>query len=600
MKRKIILIVIIYAATAFFTACKKDLLDTNPYNAIGSENMWSTESLADLGVNGVYQALRNSIALKSDVFFRQNYTGLDFYLFDADGFTGYFYDKTELTYGTVTTSSQFFTNYWKQNYEGIHRANDAILNLAEKAPLDTIKKPRLIAECKFLRAWFYYNLNQVFKGVPVYLTPITIDECTRGRETETKVWETIINDLTDCINSNLPDFYPKTEYGRATKAAAYALRGKVYMWMKDYAKAEADLRKVGTLGPQLYTGVYKRLFKIDNEQCPEMIFSVQNISIVDLGSFTQRFLGSRIVFNPAGGWGFYLPSTDFVDSFENADGSPFSWDTYLPGYSSMTPAQRVVFFLRNGLSTADINAFAANGADMTKYLPAGNEERLKPAYANRDPRLAAVVITPYSTFTGSVNSMEVHDYTLRWPYKDYTAVPYDIKSGDYSGIFTYLWRKWVYEGNTELIDRDYGPIDQPLIRYADVVLLLAEAINEQRYPDQEAIDLVNSVRTRAGVIALQNTNASLPTYISGQDNLRERIRNERRWELACEGINLFDEMRWGTWKDKKFYPGNGVKQVWGKVIVPYSWRGDYLYKWPIPQTEIEMNSNLVQNGGWVY
>jgi hypothetical protein len=602
MKRKVILI-IIYAAVTFFTACKKDLLDTNPYNAIGSENMWSTESLADLGVNGVYQALRNSIALKSDVFFRQNYTGLDFYLFDADGFTGYFYDKTELTSGTITTSSQFFTNYWEQNYEGIHRANDAILNLAVKAPLDSAKRGRLIAECKFLRAWFYYNLNQVFKGVPVYLTPITLEECTKGRETEAKTWEIIIDDLTDCINEpNLPNVYTKGNalYGRATKAAAYALRGKVYIWKKDYARAEADLRKVGTLGPQLYTGVYKKLFKIDNEQCPEMIFSVQNISVVDLGSFTQRFMGSRIVFNNPGGWCWYLPSTDFIDSFENADGSPFNWDDYLPGYTSMTPDQRAVFFLRNGLTTAEFNSFAAKGADMTKYLPTGNEERLKPAYTNRDPRLAALVITPYSTFTGSTNNIEVHDYTLRWPLRTYTAAPYDLKSGDYSGIFTYLWRKWVYEGNTELIDRDYGPIDQPLIRYADVVLLLAEAINEQRYPDQEAIDLVNSVRTRAGVIALQTANTGLPTYISGLDNFRERIRNERRWELACEGIDLFDEMRWGTWKDKKFYPGNGIKQVWGKVIVPYSWRGDYLYKWPIPQIEIEMNRNLVQNEGWVY
>jgi hypothetical protein len=311
-------------------------------------------------------------------------------------------------------------------------------------------------------------------------------------------------------------------------------------------------------------------------------------------------MGSRIVFNNPGGWCWYLPSTDFIDSFENADGSPFNWDDYLPGYTSMTPDQRAVFFLRNGLTTAEFNSFAAKGADMTKYLPTGNEERLKPAYTNRDPRLAALVITPYSTFTGSTNNIEVHDYTLRWPLRTYTAAPYDLKSGDYSGIFTYLWRKWVYEGNTELIDRDYGPIDQPLIRYADVVLLLAEAINEQRYPDQEAIDLVNSVRTRAGVIALQTANTGLPTYISGLDNFRERIRNERRWELACEGIDLFDEMRWGTWKDKKFYPGNGIKQVWGKVIVPYSWRGDYLYKWPIPQIEIEMNRNLVQNEGWVY
>jgi hypothetical protein len=616
MKRKIILIVIIYAATAFFTACQKDLLDTNPYNAIGSESMWSTESLADLGVNGVYQALRNSIEFNTvDWDYRHNYTGLGLYLFDADGFTEDFWSTTSLSSGTVTTSSDFFKYYWQQNYEGIHRANDAILNLAIKAPLDSVKRGRLIAECKFLRAWFYYNLNQVFKGVPVYLTPITIDECTRGRETETRVWETIINDLTDCINSNLPDFYPITDYGRATKAAAYALRGKVYMWMKDYVKAEGDLRKVKDLGPKLYNGDYKKLFNLVNEHDPEMIFSVQNIHKITTvnkdagiyGSLSQRLLGSRIVYPGNAGWTYFRPSVDFVESFENADGSTFNWDTYLPGYSSMTPAQRMVFFLRNGLSTQEFNKAATAGADMTKYLPTGNEERLLPAYANRDPRLAATVITPYSTFVGYAAKTGIaYTYTLRWPCRSITVgsddkPPFDLRS-NYPTFFYYLWRKWVYDGNegiTLLLDRDNCPTDQPLIRYADVVLLLAEAINEQRF-DQEAVKLVNDVRIRANVITLQTTDAGAPTYVSGQDNLRERIRNERRWELACEGINLFDEIRWGTWKDKKFYPGNGVKQVWGTVTIQYSWRGDYLYKWPIPQKEIEMNRNLVQNEGWVY
>jgi hypothetical protein len=85
--------------------------------------------------------------------------------------------------------------------------------------------------------------------------------------------------------------------------------------------------------------------------------------------------------------------------------------------------------------------------------------------------------------------------------------------------------------------------------------MLAEAINEQRGGDAEAINLVNSIRQRAGMPDL--------TGVSGQEDLRERIRNERRWELAMEGINLFDEMLWGTWKAKKFYPGNGTKEIWG-------------------------------------
>jgi hypothetical protein len=263
----------------------------------------------------------------------------------------------------------------------------------------------------------------------------------------------------------------------------------------------------------------------------------------------------------------------------------------------MTPAQRTVFFLRDGMTTAEITSFKGKGADMTKYLATGNEERLRKAYEDRDPRLTATIITPYSTYLGA-NSSTPYTYTLRWPYRGFdTSAPFDVKT-DTNSMFYYLWRKWVYEGASETPARDYGPIDQPLIRYADVVLMLAEAINEQGFKD-EAITLVNSVRARVGVVALQKDDATKPTYVNSQATLRERIRNERRWELALEGINLFDEMRWGTWKDKKFYTGNGIKQTWGTLTSPYSWRGDYLYNWAIPQTEVEMNKNLVQNSGWI-
>ena len=582
---KIKLIIIIFAVS-FFSGCKNNLLDTTPYNSIGSTQMWTTESLADLGVAGVYGTLR------------YDYVGLNRWYFDQEGFTGMNRGATALTNGNITSSDALFVNYWKQNYEGIHRSNAAIFNLPN-APLTSEKRGRLIAECKFLRAWFYYNLNQVFKGVPVYLDPIVnLSDANKGRETEAKVWETIILDLTDCISEpNLPNSYAKgnTNVGRATKAAAYALRGKAYMYIKEYAKAEADLRKVGELGPTLYQGDYKQLFKLANEQHSEMIFSVQNIATPGLGSSTQFYCGSRVSFGSC--WNNYLPHPDFVESFEEKSGKPFDWNDYLPGYNSMTPAQRTVFFLRDGLTAAEITSFTSKGADMAKYLPTGNEERVRKAYEDRDPRLMATVITPYSTYNGA-NGTTPYTYTLRWPYRGFdTSAPFDVKT-DTNTFFYYLWRKWVYEGASETPARDYGPIDQPLIRYADVVLLLAEAINEQGFKD-ETITLVNSVRTRAGVVALQNGDANLPTYVNNQAGMRERIRNERRWELTLEGINLFDEMRWGTWKEKKFATGNGIKQIWGTLTSPYSWRGDYIYNWAVPQTEVEMNKNLTQNTGWI-
>jgi hypothetical protein len=58
-------------------------------------------------------------------------------------------------------------------------------------------------------------------------------------------------------------------------------------------------------------------------------------------------------------------------------------------------------------------------------------------------------------------------------------------------------------------------------------------------------------------------------------------------------------MRWKSWKDKAFADGNGVKQIWGKVVYAYSFKGDYIYTWPIPAVEIERNPNLTQNTGWI-
>ena len=161
--------------------------------------------------------------------------------------------------------------------------------------------------------------------------------------------------------------------------------------------------------------------------------------------------------------------------------------------------------------------------------------------------------------------------------------------------YHYLSRKFVAEGTSEMTARVRSPIDMPLIRYADVLLALAECLNEQGRTD-EAITYVNQIRQRAGV-ALLNSNSY--TQVTGQDNLRDRIRNERRWEFAGEGVTFFDELRWGTRKESKYYENAGLKQIWGETMSAYAWPGDHAYNWAIPVTEIQMNTNLEQNDGWI-
>ena len=590
MKKTISIITFGGILMLFVYACSADFLDTKPANVISTAGVWDNADLAVQVVNGVYNALRADYATNS------GYDGdLHFYdyrssIMDMD--RNWIW-HTPTLFGVATPSSTEFLSAWKRYYELIHRANDVIANIKKTPGLSDGKKAQYIAECKFLRAYNYYRMNILWKGVPLYLEPVTAEECIKGRSTEQEIWDAVLTDLTACVEeSNLPEKYAasSSEYGRITKAAAYSLRGKTYLWLKQYDKAEDDFRAITKMGYSLF-GDYKALFKEANERCDEMIFTIPCIENPSgYGSVFNWAFGNRTT--SGSGWNNYLPNPAFVDSYECVDGKPFSWDDYLPGYSTMTPRERSVFFLRDNLTDGEIKIMGSYGADMKQYLPDGNEARIKAAYANRDPRLAMNVITPYATYLGGVTGSAI-SYTLRWPYRGADdAEPYDIRT-DTNDKFYYLIRKFVYEG-TEHTIMERSPIDIPLIRYADVLLNLAEALTEQG-KWEEAIPYVNDVRNRVGAQAL---NSNDYTTVKGLDDMRQRIRKERYWELAFEEYMFFDELRWGTWKEKKFYEGNGLMEVCGNTTYSYMWGGDYLWKWAVPASEMEKNSNLVQNEGW--
>ncbi|MDR2563074.1 MAG: RagB/SusD family nutrient uptake outer membrane protein [Prevotellaceae bacterium] len=580
-------ILITLAIALSLAGCNADLLDTFPYDKVSSDNVWTRESTAEQVVIGIYQALRfNYIAGKIDVLERIGVTG------DYVWGGGY-------VNNTANAYNGMFYDYWVQHYEMISRANNAIANLPT-SPITGAKLNRLVCESKFLRAYAYYRLNMVFAGVPLYLEPKTYDEFTQGRETPEAVWQAVVNDLTDCINSpDLPGRYEagNASYGRATKGAAYALRGKVYLWMKRWADAESDFKKVGELGYSLFQGNFGDLFTEANERCPEMIFSLQAIRTVGLGQPISRYYGAHI----AHGWCISddAPNTDFVNTYEWADGRPFNWDDVFTGYNSMTPAAREVYFLRDDLTTAEKTTAGARGADTTKYLGVGNEARCLLAFTDRDPRLNATIITPYATFDGAVDGKPA-TYVMRWPFRNYGAPVYDIESNTRTSWY-YLYRKFVGVGSDPYINRDNSPVDIPLIRYADVLLGLAEAHAEQNEVS-EGLAEINKVRRRAGVAELQNTDNTLPTYVADADALKDRIRKEFRWEFCGEAVSYFEDLRTGTYKDAKFFAGAGLKCIHGiygvSANVRFTW-ADRLLKWPLPPGELEKNPNLAPNNpGW--
>src|SRR5690606_30646376 len=141
----------------------------------------------------------------------------------------------------------------------------------------------------------YYRLNILFQGVPLYTDPVDNAETIKPRSTVTEVWEQCIQDLTDCINEpNLPNSTVEGSlHGRASKGSAYALRGMVYMWMKEYTKAAADLEAVGSSGYSLYLGEWSNLFKPEYEKTSEMVFPLQYDEAAGFSSNIQQIIGGR-------------------------------------------------------------------------------------------------------------------------------------------------------------------------------------------------------------------------------------------------------------------------------------------------------------------
>ena len=592
------------------SGCSADFLDTKPTNRVSTSNVWTTRNMANSVVNGAYER------------FYYEYTDqwgkltLDVYTEQCDLDANWVSGDGAMVGGAPTASSGIFSYWWKLFYEEIYRTSNVIVNLAQVPDMPEEEKARDIAECKFLRAWAYYRANCVWRGVPIYTEPVEYGKATKARSTEEEVWEQIIKDCTEAIDEPaLPEKYGTGDanYGRVTKATALYLRGQVYLWKKEWARAEADFKAITTMGYSLFHD-YKSMFKKANERNDEYIFQYQYTDDPGKGNDFSQAFGNRNTVDFA--WNNFIPNPKFVDSYEWADGKPFNIDDVIPGYSAMTPVERSVYYLRDGLAPNASGPMAsklrkgykqmkAYGSDMTKYDKTGNEARIRRVYDGRDPRMGMNFITPYSTYVGGCTA-ENHTYTLRWPYIGAdTDAPFDLRT-DTNDRYYYLWRKFVIEGRESRTMWD-SDIDIPVIRYADVLLCLAEALNEQGKTN-EAVTYVNMVRGRIPGLALLNSNSY--TTVTGQDNMRQRIRNEYGWELCGENQMYYKELRWGTWLDKKFGTNratatsatlngaNGMTEIWGTKRYTLNFLGDYMQRWPVPQEEIERNPNLVQNEGW--
>lgn len=582
-------------------------LDTSTTDSIGTADMWTTEELADAGIAGIYDVFYPRNTSEFDCY-PQIITGIGRSRIEAISFTSNVYQPPYIQNMSPSAGDTYFSLEWKYCYEGIHLCNDAIANLS-KASLPQTKYGRLMAEAKFLRAFFYHRLNMLFQGVPIYLEPINNKDAIKTQSSVEEVWDVVLNDLNDCITeANLPNNTLTQNYGRPSKGAAYALRGMVYLWKKDYKKAITDFEKVSECGYGLWEGKYIDLFKEANEKHKEMILPLQFEGTTNYGDWTQMQFGGRSTLQS---FTSLQPNVDFVDSYLNANGSKFKWTDIFPDWDTMPVEQREVFFVRDGMNTKTETAFVNAKKEIISrvtqavwdkyYLNEGNEARIAKAYETRDPRLQQTIFTPSSTTpcfasTGGKQS----DKTVRWPY---LVAGNGDAAGDHwpdsRSFYNYTYRKFVVTDNGSMKRNACGR-DWPLIRFTDVWLQYAEALNEDGRLD-DAINVVNKIRLRAGMPLLTKGAGDI-NGVSSKEEMLKRIQYERRVELCAEGVNFFDEVRWGTYKETKFQGNatNGFKDMWGRIVRGTWYWNDYLWPWPVPQSEVQRNPNLVPTKGWLY
>lgn len=547
-------------------------LDTQPYDKVSAGSFWKTEEHALQGMMGVYADLKDA-----------NLFGL-YNMFDNATDIAMGYDGQglgDIINGNFTDRTGAVVNRWRRGYDGVQRANTAIRNIAGMDIPEASKKG-FIAEARFLRGLTYFYLTNLFGGVPLYDESVDLNRdfnnLTLPRSSADEVKAFILADLTAAIEG-LPVAYPPAQLGRATKGAAYALRGKVHLYNKEWSNAIQDFEEIvnnksNSYGYELYSD-YAGLFTMQGDNSKEIIFTIQNKGGVgfNYGMPLAHYLGTRSTFGSD--WNNGMPTTALADLYENKDGTPFNWEDHIPGYNASTANKRKAMI-----------ATQQSG----KLLTVPDTALLGKIYRGRDPRMMQSLVVPYS-------------YQLGWNANAPRQMQLVLASGvnenfgqirNNRGWLTYVWRKFVPEGNLngELTDRAHTPINFPLLRLGDVLLMLAEAYNETGQLDKAVTEL-NKVRARSSMPGLNSGIAALA--VSSKEGMMQRIIHERAVELAGEGHRYYDLKRWGLLE--KYTAGVIEKSIVGDNLLTRTFQERHVL-WPIPAQEIEVNPALTQNPGW--
>lgn len=485
---------------------------------------------------------------------------------------------------SVTTYTQFAeasvsafniaTDAWNTPYTQIRAVNQFLKHLPT-IPFNDILKKRTKGEALFLRAWYYAQMLRHYGGVPLVGDTVytSSDKINTTRNKYAECVDYVIAQC-DAAVDLLPISYSGLEYGRITKGACLALKARVLLY------AASPLFNGGA---ETEDGSLKEIIGYPSYDASRWQKAADAAkTVMDLGVYSLY-----VDNNTKPGYGFYQVfqkrvNNEYILARMEPDNKDLEnlWRPPSRGGSTIQgsfPYQNLVdaFEMNNGKAITD----AGSGYDPQN------------PYTNRDPRLDY-------TITHNLGNIYVAYDALR-PVYTYVGEP----NGDGFGAGTPTG----YYGNKmcrdEVIPNYFFNVSSrclPLIRYADILLMYAEATNEAAGANADVYAAVESIRQRAGL-----STYTLPAGLT-KDEMRKVIQHERQVELAFEEQRFWDVRRWkiAEQTQAQMMTGMSVKKnpdgtyTYSAVNVRKHNFRTPMYLWPIPQSETAKSADLLQNPGY--
>lgn len=571
MKQFKYIFLLIFSAFILTNCSEEGLLEETDLDQVDTEKVYSEVERTRAVLIDLYARMREMTNSSSGSFSRLEDMGttnslLDNVTDDGGGMAGKskaLPHVNRMVTGGITSSVNFlpYTNPWNWFYRAIRNANQFLANV-DRSPLDDTEKKYAKAEARFLRAYYYHELMRWFGGL-VISTDITDPfafETTKREDLETTIRFIVAEFDAVAQPGVLPTVWDDANFGRVTRGAALGYKARTLL----YGASPLYKKNGSTVTWQEAANAAKDLMDLN-------IYQLYYDTTDPAKSYTRLFnerVNSETILQYLRG-----DNNDLYNNFPTEDGWNVNKEV------GTIPTQQFVDCYDMLDGTEPITGY--NGDAFSPVInPASGYDEQNP-FVNRDPRFKQTILHDRATWplvNATVNKMLDLSKPYRWLSGYYLVKYLDDRIDHMKG------------GNTSM--------NFQMMRYAEVLLNYAEAINEASNSAQNrqlAVAQLNAIRARAGITGtLDATNFT-------QEQLRERIRKERRVELCFEEHRFFDIRRWDIAKEVLNKPAVGIAKEGGQYVrikVEDRIFNERMNFMPVPLSDVNNCPLIYQNEGY--